>query len=101
TLFQYSSSAAQTLSGIISGAGALTKDTSSSSTLTLSGVNTYTGATTISAGTLQIDGAGSLGSGAYAGAVANAGTLKYSSSANQTLSGIISGAGALTKDTSS
>ncbi len=99
----YSSSAAQTLSGVISGAGALTKDTSSASTLTLSGANTYTGATTVSAGTLDIGSAGSLGSGSYAGAVsiASGATFDYSSSAAQTLSGVISGAGALTKDTSS
>jgi len=102
---QYSSSAAQTLSGVISGTGALTKDTSSTSTLDLTGLNTYGGATTISAGTLQVGGSGDLGNsagvGSYAGAITDNGTLKYSSSANQTLSGIISGTGGLTKDTSS
>src|ERR1019366_6168336 len=97
---QYSSSAAQTLSGVISGAGALTKDTATS-TLTMTAANTYTGATTVSAGTLQIGSAGSLGSGTYAGniAISSGATLQYSSSAAQTLSGVISGAGALTKDT--
>jgi autotransporter-associated beta strand protein len=50
---QYSSSADQTLSGVISGAGSLTKDTSTSSTLTLSGANTYDGGTTVVAGILQ------------------------------------------------
>jgi len=98
---QYSSSVAQTLSGVISGAGTLTKDTSTS-TLTLSGTNTYTGNTTVSTGTLQVGGAGSLGAGAYAGSIslAASGTaLRYSSSAVQTLSGVISGLGGLTKDT--
>ena len=92
----YASSANQTLSGIISGNGSLTK--SGASTLTLTGVETYTGATTITAGTLTISGAGQLGSGNYSGNIANAGTLNYASSANQTLSGTISGTGGLTKN---
>jgi autotransporter-associated beta strand protein len=98
--FEYSSSANQILSGGISGSGALTKD-ASSSTLTLLGVNTYTGPTTVSAGTLQIGGAGTLGAGSYSGAIVNNGTFEYSSSAAQTLSGAISGSGSLVKDTSS
>ncbi len=70
-------------------------------TQTLSGSNTYTGNTTVSGGVLQIGGSGSLGSGNYAGAIADTATLEYSSSAAQTLSGIISGTnGALIKDTS-
>ena len=46
-------------SGQISGAGQLTK--ADNGTLTLSGVNTYTGGTVISSGTLQLAGAGTLG----------------------------------------
>jgi autotransporter-associated beta strand protein len=64
-------------------------------TLTLSGINTYTGATAIGAGTLEITGL--LGGGSYAGAIANSGTLRFGSTSNQTLSGIISGIGGLTK----
>ncbi len=103
---EYSSSVNQTLSGVISGAGALTKDTNSS-TLTLSNNNTYTGNITISAGTLQVSGTGSLGTGSgpytYAGTITDntSGTLEYSSSATQTLSGAINGGGAVTKDGSS
>jgi autotransporter-associated beta strand protein len=70
--------------------------------LNLSAVNLYTGNTTITDGTLQISGAGSLNSGSYAGAIAvtaATSTLQYSSSAAQTFSGNITGSGALTKDT--
>ena len=91
----FATSADQTLSGVISGTGALTK--SSTGTLTLSGTNTYTGNTTIGAGTLSVTGAGQLGSGTYAGAIANSATLTFATSADQTLSGVISGTGALNK----
>ena len=78
---------------IISGTGALTK--TGAGTLTLSNTNTYSGTTTISTGTLSVT--GSLGSGTYTANIANSGTLEMGSSSNQTLSGIISGAGALVK----
>jgi len=65
--------------------------------LRLTGANAYTGATTISAGTLEVAGSGSLGSGMYAGAIDNAGSLVFSTSANQTLSGALSGSGTLAK----
>ncbi|HTA99592.1 MAG TPA: autotransporter domain-containing protein [Bradyrhizobium sp.] len=48
-------------SGQISGSGQLGISGSSSDTLTLSGPNDYTGGTTISSGTLQLAGAGTLG----------------------------------------
>ena len=60
----------QTTAGVFSGTLqngsntlALTLDTGSSNTLTLSGVNTYTGGTTIRAGTLQMGNAAALGTG--------------------------------------
>ena len=67
-------------------------------TLTLGGVNTYTGNTTISNGTILVSGSGQLGGGTYAGNVTNYGTFNYSSSAGQTLSGIVSGTGALVQN---
>ncbi len=92
---------ATTYSGVMSGSGGMSK--AGTNVLTLSGVNTYTGATTVAAsgGTLAIGSAGSLGSGSYAGNISlgTGTTFRYASSAAQTLSGIISGAGALTKDT--
>jgi autotransporter-associated beta strand protein len=53
SIFQYGGTAAQTLSGIISGPGSLAK-ASGSGILTLSGENTYQGATTIGGGTLRL-----------------------------------------------
>jgi autotransporter-associated beta strand protein len=73
---------------------ALSLQKQGTSTWTLSGVNTYTGSTAVSAGTLEIGGSGSLGSGNYAGAVSitTAGTiLRFNSTATQTLSGVVSG----------
>jgi len=49
-----------TLSGDLSGAGGLVKN--DTGTLTLSGANTYTGDTTVTTGTLKLDGAGSIAS---------------------------------------
>ena len=63
----FRSSSDQTLSGIISGIGTVTK--SGSSTLTLSGTNTYTGGTTISVGTLKIGNATALGGNSGAASI--------------------------------
>ncbi len=59
-------------------------------------VNGYTGATTISGGTLQISGTGRLNSGSYAGAmsIASGATFDHAGGA-QTLSGAITGGGTL------
>ncbi|MDR1228855.1 MAG: autotransporter-associated beta strand repeat-containing protein [Azoarcus sp.] len=80
-------------SGAVAGTASLTK--AGSGMLTLTGTNAYTGNTTVTAGTLEVT--GTLGGGAYAGTIANAGALIFNQSAAQTLSGNISGVGALTK----
>jgi len=68
--------------------------------LTLTGANTYTGGTTIDGGTLTIGGAGQLNGGSCAGVIgltAGTSTFQYNSSLSQTLSGGISGLGAVIK----
>ncbi len=83
------------ISGVISGIGAALT-IADNGTMELGGVNTYSGATTISSpATLSIVGSGALGSGSYAGTIANGGTFSYNSSVAQTLSGAVSGTGAL------
>lgn len=69
-------------------------------TLTLTGTaSTYAGVTKVLAGTLELGGAGRLGSGSYAGTIGlSAGAVfKHNTSAAQTLSGVISGGGSITK----
>ncbi|MFG1465914.1 autotransporter-associated beta strand repeat-containing protein [Xanthobacter sp. DSM 24535] len=80
-----------TASGVISGAGALTK--TGAGTLTLTGANSYTGGTTIGAGTLQIGDGGT--SGSITGNVVNNGVLAFNLSNTLTFAGAISGSGAL------
>ena len=79
-------------------AGAISLVKSGAGTQILSGTSTYTGTTTVSAGTLEIASTGLLGGGSYAGAITNNGSFIAGSNSNQTLSGAISGSGALTKN---
>jgi autotransporter-associated beta strand protein len=76
---------------------------SGSGTMLVSGTNFFAGPITVSAGTLNLSGAGMLGNAAtllggnYAGAIniASGGTFLFTSTMGQTNSGVISGAGNL------
>ena len=64
-------------------------------TMTLTAANTYTGNTTINSGTLILADPGRLGGGSYAGSITNNSTFICSTTAGQTLTGIVSGTGLL------
>jgi len=82
-----------TLSGVISGTGALNK--TGANALTLSGDNTYSGTTTISAGTLQVGNGGT--SGAIAGNIIDNANLRFDRSDHASYAGTVSGSGTLTQ----
>lgn len=91
--------AASTITNVISGAGSLTKE--GAGQLTLSGASTYTGATIISAGTLQIGNGGTSGSLSTSSAITNNATLVFNRS-NTVAQGtdfasVIDGTGAVTQ----
>jgi fibronectin-binding autotransporter adhesin len=64
-------------------------------TLTLTGTNSYTGTTTVSAGVLRVGNGGK--SGSIVGAVANDAALAFDRSDDLTFGGAITGSGTLTK----
>lgn len=68
-------------------------------TMVLTQANLYDGATNINGGTLRVAGSGSLGNGTQGGAlsIASAASFEYASTADQTLSGAITGDGAISK----
>ena len=68
-----------------------------SGTTILASDNTYTGTTTIAAGTLQVGDGGTLGT-LGTGAVANDGLLRFNRTNTLTIANAISGAGGLTQD---
>ena len=76
-----------TMPGIVEKTGA--------GTLVLTGANTYSGGTTIQAGTLQIGNGGTTGS--IVGNVTNNGTLAFDRSDATTFGGVISGMGAVSQ----
>jgi fibronectin-binding autotransporter adhesin len=106
-----------TISQVIGGGGALTKD--GAGRLTLTGANTYTGGTNLNGGILAVDGGGNLGTGAVnfnggtleelteGGGTTSSrdiklgpsgGTFIADAGTTSTLSGAITGPGSFTKD---
>jgi fibronectin-binding autotransporter adhesin len=83
-----------TIANVIAGSDGLIK--SDLGTLVLTGANTYTGGTTISAGTLQIGNGGTNGS--VLGNIVNDGTLAFDRSDAVTFAGNVSGIGSLTQN---
>lgn len=90
--------ATTTFGGIVSGGFSLTKNGTGTLTL-LNATNTYTGATSITAGRLKVDGTGTIN--ATSGITISGGELAYNSSTALTksiniLSGTVSGTGTVT-----
>ncbi len=83
------------ISQVISGTGAVTQF--GSGTTTLTGVNTYSGATTVTAGTLQIGTGGVLGNGSYSSSlsVANGAAFTWASGQTQIFSNLNTGSGTI------
>ena len=82
-----------TFSQAISGAGSLTQ--AGIGALILTGSNTYSGLTTISAGTLQVGSGGTAGSIGGTSGVSNNGVLAFDLSSTATFSQAVTGAGSL------
>jgi autotransporter-associated beta strand protein len=89
-----SGAGAFTLTGILSGTGSIVK--TGTGTLTLSGVNTYIGGTTINAGTLAVTNNSSIGSGAL---TINGGTTFQSAAAGLSFANAVTLNGLGTVDT--
>lgn len=80
------------ISAVLAGSAGITKSTEG--TVILSGSNTYSGATTISAGTLQVGNGGTTGS-LGSGTITSSGTLAFNRSDSITVSNMITGTGSL------
>jgi len=92
-ILAFDRSDAPTFAGVISGLGSLAQI--GPGTTILTATNTYTGGTTISAGTLQLGNGGS--SGSITGNVTDNGTLAFNRSDSVNFGGVISGTGNVVK----
>lgn len=79
----------------ISGVGSLVKKGANG--LTLGGNSGFNGTLTIEAGSLTLGGSGRIGAGNHANSVVNHGVLAFDTTADQILSGGLTGSGSLTK----
>ena len=84
-----------TYSGVISGTGSVSKI--GLQTLIFTGNNTYSGGTTINAGSLSVGNGGTTGAILASGNIENHGNIIFNRTINQSISGIISGTGSVTK----
>jgi autotransporter-associated beta strand protein len=84
-----SSATTLTLSGVVSGTGSLTK--TGAGVLSVTGTNTYTGGTTVSAGALR----GAVGS--LQGDIVNNASVEFAQGTDATYTDVVSGTGSLTK----
>jgi len=92
-LVVFNRSDAVTFSGVISGTGAVMQQ--GPGTLILTADNSYTGGTTIAAGTLQLGNGGTTGS--VAGNITDNAALVFNRSGAVSFGGVISGTGSLTQ----
>jgi autotransporter-associated beta strand protein len=92
TTFDLGTTGNMRIGGNVSGPGGLTKIGTGLGPLVLSGTNTYTGPTTVTAGTLRCDNPNALGSGALSiasGATVNLNFTGGASVSNLTIAGVI------------
>lgn len=92
-VFQQGDSAPHLVAGAISGTGSLTEN--ANATVILAGTNSYTGPTTIAAGTLQVGNGGATGSLGATSAVTNNGVLAINESGNLSFPYNVTGSGSL------
>ena len=98
TLTLAPSAGSTTFSGVIrNGAGQLALTVSGPGTQVLAGSNTYTGATTITTGTLQIGSGGTTGSINGTSGVVDNGLLAFNLAGTSTFAPVVSGSGGLTQ----